>query len=109
MKNDHSNGIVKLKKQVFETYERRADEVIQEGYRHQPWYIANKALSDWELLMQAKPQGKHILNVGSFEPIDEVFFVELVDHWTACDINPDAVAMAQKLSQKYLNPELFRK
>ena len=53
--------------------------------------------------------GKKVLNIGCSEPVDEVFWVNLVEEWTAVDINETAIEVAKKLASEALPPQLYSK
>lgn len=106
---DNNKNVSDLDKLVRNTYSRKAKEMLNKGYRTTWWYIANKALSDWKLLAGANIKDKDLLNIGCFEPIDELFFVSQVKSWTAIDINPEAIQIARGIIDKELHPSLARK
>ena len=47
----------------------------------------SKMLCDYALLGNVKLLGKKVLNIGCSEPIDEVYWINLVEEWHALDIN----------------------
>jgi ubiquinone/menaquinone biosynthesis C-methylase UbiE len=49
------------------------------------------------------------LNIGCSEPVDEVFWVNLVKEWHALDLNRAAITVARKLASEVLSPELYSK
>ncbi len=77
--NSHSTE----EKKVLDTYDHLAHAVETVGYRHNPIYLARKAVVDWDLMQTAGVVGKKVLNVGCFEPIDEVIWAPSVAEWTA--------------------------
>jgi len=91
---------------VFNTYERRAIEFLDKGYRTEVWYIGYKLLSDWTLLSRIDIKGKRVLNVGCSEPIDEMFWVRKVGKWVAVDYSPKSIEVARKIIKKELSKEL---
>ena len=91
---------------VLAAYSANAARVEARGFRHNPTYMATKALVDWDLVEEADPSGKDVLNVGCFEPIDEMHFAGRVRSWTAVDVNPDALAMAQQITRQELPARL---
>jgi SAM-dependent methyltransferase len=91
---------------VREAYSALAAQVMARGHRDNPTYIATKALVDWDLMEDVPIDGRSVLNVGCFEPIDEMHFAHRVGRWTAVDINPDAVAMASRLADLEMPPAL---
>lgn len=68
-----------------------------------------KMLSDYALLARAEPKGKSILNVGCSEPVDEVFWIQVVAEWHALDINEEIIRVARHLAESALPPSLFGK
>ena len=68
-----------------------------------------KMLSDYALLAKAEPKGKIVLNVGCFEPADEVFWIHLVAEWHALDANEEIIRVARHLAESALPPSLFGK
>jgi len=50
-----------------------------------------------------------VLNVGCCEPIDEVFWVNLVKEWHALDINETVIEVARGLASEALPPSLCSK
>ena len=94
---------------VFTTYERLAETLIVHGYRHNALYIARKAVVDWDLLTSAGVKGKKVLNVGCFEPIDELHWAGLVGEWTAIDLSPNSIEVARRIVSAELSPELVKK
>ncbi len=94
---------------VFETYEQLALKVLESGYRHNPLYLARKAVVDWDLLQSAGIKGKRVLNIGCFEPIDELWWGPLVREWTAVDLSPKSVEIAKTLVRRILAPPIARR
>lgn len=94
---------------VFTTYERLAEKLIVHGYRHNALYIARKAVVDWDLMTSAGVEGKKVLNVGCFEPVDELHWAGLVREWTAIDLSPNSIDVARRIVNAELSPELVRK
>lgn len=96
-------------------------EVVQKAYtefaqRHQNWlgkynisYQISKMLSDYTLLSKVDLLGKKVLNIGCSEPIDEVFWVNLIGEWHAFDINESAIEVAKKLASEALPSYLYSK
>ncbi len=84
---------------VLAAYSANAERVGTLGFRDNPTYLATKALVDWDLLESVDLRGKDVLNVGCFEPIDEMHFARRVRSWTAVDVNPDAIAMAERVAR----------
>ena len=96
-------------KKVFETYEQLASEVLKKGYRHNPIYLARKAIVDWDLLASVPLQDKRVLNVGCFEPIDELVWAGIVKEWVAVDLSPAAIQTAQAIINAELSSALAKK
>jgi SAM-dependent methyltransferase len=94
---------------VRQAYSALAEQVLARGHRDNPAYVATKALVDWDLVEDVPPDGCNVLNVGCFEPIDEMHFAHRVGHWTAVDVNPDAIAMAARLADQEMPPRLRRR
>ncbi len=91
---------------VRAAYSRNAGRVEARGFRDNPTYLATKALVDWDLLEDLDLERSDVLNVGCFEPIDELHFARRVRSWTAIDVNEDAVAMAERILRRELAPDL---
>lgn len=72
-------------------------------------YQISKMLSDYTLLSKVSLVGKAVLNIGCFEPIDEVFWVNLVKEWHALDINKTAVEIGKRLASDALPVHLYSK
>jgi SAM-dependent methyltransferase len=94
---------------VRAAYTASAARVEALGYRDNPNYVATKALVDWDLLEGIDLSGRDVLNVGCFEPIDEMHFARRVRSWTAVDLNPEAVKMAERVARAELSPRLFER
>ena len=86
-----------VKDSVYTAYTKYSEKMKRNGYRHNPEYVASKALSDWFLMMQAGLLEKRILNIGCAEPIDELHFADLSQHWVSFDINTDILRVAQEI------------
>jgi ubiquinone/menaquinone biosynthesis C-methylase UbiE len=67
----------------------------------------SKMFSDYALLSRIDLLGKKVLNIGCSEPVDEVFWVNLVDEWHALDINEAAIEVARKLASDALPSKLY--
>ncbi len=102
-------GIRTDAQKVFDTYEHLATEILRKGYRHNPIYMARKAIVDWELMMAAGIEGKRVLNVGCFEPIDELLWAGLAAEWVGIDLSPRSIETAQTIVQRTLVPALAEK
>jgi len=94
---------------VLKTYEKRAEELIDKGYRNEVWYIGYKLLSDWTLLSRIDLTDKKILNVGCSEPIDEIFWARKAKQWVAIDFSPRSIEMARKIVDDELSKKLSQK
>jgi len=101
---------VKLEKardDVRQAYSATAARAAVRGFRDNPTYVATKALVDWDLLEGIDLQGKDVLNVGCFDPIDEMHFVRHVRSWVAIDVHPDVVRMADGIAREELPSHLY--
>jgi ubiquinone/menaquinone biosynthesis C-methylase UbiE len=94
---------------VIKTYDHLAHAVETVGYRHNPIYLARKAVVDWDLMQTAGIVGKRVLNVGCFEPIDELIWASSTEEWTAVDLTPQAIETARRMVDKHLAPEHARR
>ena len=101
-----SNDVARSRADVQAAYTRNAARVEEHGFRDNPVYLATKALVDWDLLEDADLGNSDVLNVGCFEPIDEIHFARRVRSWTAIDVNPDAVDMARRILDREIAPDL---
>jgi len=86
-----------VKDAVYSAYSKYSEKIKLNGYRHNPVYVASKALADWYLMSEAGLSEKRVLNIGCAEPIDELHFAELCQHWISFDINTDVLAVAQEI------------
>ncbi len=109
MGETNDRTIEEYEKKVFDTYEELATKVISYGYRHNPIYVARKAIVDWALLTEIDIRDKRVLNVGCFEPIDELVWAGVVKKWVAIDINPTSIKVAEQILYAELSPELARR
>jgi len=103
------------------TKEQEMREKIQRAYtklaqRRQNWpnkynisLQLSKMLCDYALLSKANLLNKKVLNVGCSEPVDEVYWVNLVKEWHALDINEAAIEVARKLASEVLASQLYSK
>jgi len=66
-------------------------------------------LCDYALLKKVNLLSKRVLNIGCSEPVDEVFWVNLVMEWHALDINEAAIDVAKKMASETLPPHLYSK
>ncbi|HYV17524.1 MAG TPA: methyltransferase domain-containing protein [Verrucomicrobiae bacterium] len=94
---------------VHQAYTSTAARVLERGFRDNPTYIATKALVDWDLLEGIDLTGTSVLNVGCLEPIDEMHFARHVGRWTAVDVHPDVIGMAETIACREMPPEQYRK
>jgi len=69
----------------------------------------SKMLCDYKLLGKISLLNKKILNIGCSEPIDEIFWINLVKEWHALDINKSAIRVARKMALEVLSPKLYAK
>jgi SAM-dependent methyltransferase len=95
--------------EVLKTYEQLSQKLIAHGYRHNAFYLARKAIVDWDLLTSAEIKNKKVLNVGCFEPIDELHWAGLVGDWTAIDLSPTSIDVARRIVAAELHPDLVKK
>lgn len=102
-------NIQEEKQKVFDTYEQLALKVEESGYRHNPLYLARKAVVDWDLLQTAGIAGKRVLNIGCFEPIDELWWAASAREWVAVDLSPTSIKVARAMVKKTLRPEIARR
>lgn len=103
------------------TVERQRSEAVKKAYdelaskranwpnRHNIPAQTSKMLSDYTLLSRISMQGKKVLNVGCSEPVDEVFWVSIVEEWHALDVNEEVIKMAERMASEFLSPQLFEK
>jgi SAM-dependent methyltransferase len=70
-------------------------------------YMTSKQLSDFALLEQAGPDGRDILNVGCFFPLDEIRYAHRVNSWTATDFGETTIRIAEESARKHLAPDIF--
>ena len=101
--------------------EQKQREVAQKAFtelahRRQNWpnkydhrLQLSKMLCDYALLSKISLLNKTVLNIGCSEPVDEVFWVNLVNEWHALDINQAAIEVARKLASEVLPPHLYSK
>ncbi len=68
-----------------------------------------KMLSDYTLLSKVELINKKILNIGCSEPVDEVYWVNLVKEWHAIDINEAIVQTARKSAAEVLSHRSYSK
>ena len=94
---------------VMETYEQLATRILNKGYRHNPLYLARKAAVDWELMSSVDLAGSKVLNVGCFEPIDELQWAAAVKEWIAIDLSPKSIQVAKKIIKSALAPALQKR
>jgi len=69
----------------------------------------SKMLCDYALLSKVNLLNKRVLNIGCSEPVDEVYWVNLVKEWHALDINEAAIDVARKLASESLPSHLYSK
>ncbi|HEU4403235.1 MAG TPA: class I SAM-dependent methyltransferase [Candidatus Polarisedimenticolia bacterium] len=101
-----ARDVDKARADVSAAYTAGAARVEARGFRDNPNYVATKALVDWDLLEGLDLRDMEALNVGCFEPIDEMHFARQVRRWTAVDVNPEAVRMAERVARAELAPAL---
>lgn len=69
----------------------------------------SKMLCDYMLLSRIDLHGKKVLNIGCSEPVDEVYWANIIREWHALDINEAAIEVGEKLASDALSPDLFSK
>ncbi len=96
-----------------EVVERAYTELAQRGQnfptRYDIEYQISKMLSDYILLSKINLVDKLVLNIGCFEPLDEIFWVDLVKEWHALDINESVIEMAKRFASEALPLHLYSK
>ncbi len=65
-------------------------------------YQISKILCDYRLLSMIDLVDKKVLNIGCCEPIDEVYWVDLVREWHALDINEEIIKAARDMASEAL-------
>ena len=104
-----ARDIDRARSEVRAAYSANAARIEAKGFRDNPTYLATKALVDWDLLEDLDLERGAILNVGCFEPIDEMHFAHRVRSWTAIDVNPDAIEVARRILLHELAPGLVER
>jgi ubiquinone/menaquinone biosynthesis C-methylase UbiE len=96
-----------------EVVERAYTELAQKDQncptRYDIEYQISKMLSDYILLSKVNLVDKQVLNIGCFEPLDEIFWVNLVKEWHALDINESVIEMAKRSASEALPLYLYSK
>jgi SAM-dependent methyltransferase len=64
---------------------------------------------DYALMERVGVNGKYVLNVGCSFPVDEIYYARKVGRWTAVDISPESLKMAEKILRRELHPDLASK
>ena len=95
--------------EVEKAYTELAKKLQNWPFKYDIGYQVSKMLSDYTLLSRISLVDKKVLNIGCSEPIDEVFWVNLVKEWHALDINEAVIRMAKKLALEALPSHLFSK
>jgi SAM-dependent methyltransferase len=108
-KSFEAENVAEARDQVRAAYSAGAARVETKGFRHNPTYVATKALVDWDLLEDLPLESCDVLNVGCFEPVDEIHFATRVRSWTAIDINPDGLDVARRIAAAELAPRLLER
>jgi SAM-dependent methyltransferase len=70
-------------------------------------YMTSKQLTDFVLLDKASIDGARVLNVGCFDPIDEIMFAHRVKSWTAVDLGERTILAAKETARAALSEGLF--
>ncbi|MEM3627527.1 MAG: methyltransferase domain-containing protein [Candidatus Bathyarchaeia archaeon] len=90
-------------------YDRLSEKLADWPSRYNIGYQLYKMLCDYWLLKEIDLRNKRVLNIGCFEPIDEVFWVNLVGEWHALDINERAIRTAKGMVEETLSSYLSSK
>lgn len=69
----------------------------------------SKFLSDYTLLSKINLNNKSVLNIGCSEPIDEIFWVNIIKEWHSLDINKDIIEISKKMTEESLPENLNKK
>jgi SAM-dependent methyltransferase len=101
-----ADDVDRARADVRSAYSRNAARVEVRGFRDNATYLATKALVDWDLMDDLDLEGADVLNVGCFEPVDEMHFAHRVGSWTAIDVNPDAVDVAERILGREISERL---
>ena len=101
--------IESLKKLVETSYKKIAQQQKFWPNKYNINRQITKYLTDYTLLSKTSPFGKKILNIGCSEPIDELYWVEIVKEWHVLDINKEIVENATKLASLALPQKQFSK
>lgn len=104
-----AQDVARARAEVLDAYSANAARIEDKGFRDNPTYLATKALVDWDLLEDLDIEHSDVLNVGCFEPIDEMHFAHRVRSWTAIDVNPDAIGVAQRIVRRELGAGLHER
>lgn len=87
---------------------------LSKKLKNWPWkynigYQLSKMLCDYWLLSKVSLLDKRVLNIGCCEPLDEIFWANLVEEWHALDINEAVIKIARKLALEALPLQLYSK
>jgi len=102
-----AEDVAEARAQVSAAYSANAARIEARGFRDNSTYVATKALVDWDLLEGLDLERSDVLNIGCFEPVDELHFAHRVRSWTAIDVNEAAVAVARRIAHSELAPRLL--
>lgn len=94
------------KEKVYKAYEALAEETCLWKYRYNNPYLLSKVLVDYSLMSEIDIENKRVLNIGCFEPMDEVYYAARVKEWHAIDINSKGIAVAEELVGREMAEEL---
>lgn len=95
-----------MKKNYFQENARKFLEV---SAKENLPYMTTKVNTDYQLLLKAKIKNKTILNIGCFEPLDELYFARQAKSWIVTALNKEEVHYAKKVLKEELSTKLFKK
>lgn len=99
----------KCKVAVKRAYDELSEKLPDWSAKYNIGYQLYKMLCDYWLLKEIALTNKRVLNIGCYEPIDEVFWVHLVSEWHALDINEKIIRTAERMAREALPSHLFSK
>jgi SAM-dependent methyltransferase len=95
--------------EVLAAYEQHARQWNDADPRDQYTYMYSKMCCDYTLMEKVGVAGKHLLNVGCSFPVDEIHYARKIGRWTAVDISPESLKMAERILTRELHPGLAAK
>ncbi len=95
--------------EVLAAYEEHARHWNEVDPRDQHTYMYSKMCCDYTLMEKVGVSGRHVLNVGCSFPVDEIYYARKIGRWTAVDISPESLKMAEHILKRELHPELASK